>query len=266
MSIGPRVDPDGLNNIANTLQARAWLSPSTVVAPADGLRETSDAWAENLNENARHLAEYQRLAKSENDRLVESFNTAADAYRRVDEEYAGDIEDPGRAAKAEEVSLPAPERATLPDDMGSLSAPSAGGYQDVEATQQALASGDHGATVEAAIQEWRQQAQFTSVNGALQVSTTDWEGEAADAAFARSNAFSEWLKSLAAAWERLADAGQRVHMAHVAAVATHTNIYTQYMVIKAQIDQLLAQGIPFNDPAITSRQQAMQALQQQSEQ
>ena len=66
--------------------------------------------------------------------------------------------------------------------------------------------------------DWETAAKAVAVHSAFEF-PTDWEGDAAEAAFTRLNSFSEWLNQLSAAWGRLAYEAAKIKASHMNAFA-----------------------------------------------
>lgn len=260
---GLRVDPVELDILAKQRHGAQWPTVDAQVHKLDSLPNTQAA-VENLNANARTLTEYQNMARLQNQKLEEMLTITAGAYRRVDTEYAGKIDDGSRERAVDAISVPAPSTQVPPvPDFPPFAPISSGGYSDVEQTQRALLDGDHGASLQTAAAQWTAAANAARGNAANR-QTTNWEGDAADAAMHQLNRYSEWLGELAAAWDKLAAAAERVLAAHAATVANHTGVYTRYMIRKAQLAELAAhptgQGM-----AMAEIQRELKQLQEQSD-
>lgn len=242
MSGGIRVIPDALDMLAKLRDEAEWPPVDTRVEKLDNLPNT-EAAVENLNKNAETLARYQRMADQQNLKLNEMLRITAGEYRKIDEQYAGKIDNGERAAAVDAIVVPAPSKQVDPvPDLVPFTPVSSGGYSDVEQTQKDLLAGDHGASLKAAIAQWTAAAAATRRNDTGEFST-DWEGDAADAATDKINKFAVWLGELAGAWDKLIAAGEQVLVAHSVAVANHAVVYAQYMALKAQLAELAAHPV-----------------------
>ena len=66
----------------------------------------------------------------------------------------------------------------------------------------------------------------------------DWEGEAADAAYARMTTFGNWLTQLSEAWHDLAEAASKIIAAHDKAKSAHDPIAKEYIELEARMQEL----------------------------
>ena len=82
---------------------------------------------------------------------------------------------------------------------------------------------------------WRQNAASlaTAAEG-FEVSSVNWEGEAADAAYRKFDDYRGWLISLSGSWTRLAVEADRVAQAHFNTLSKHQPIYDEYMRLQAE--------------------------------
>ncbi|ODQ96042.1 PPE domain-containing protein [Mycolicibacterium holsaticum] len=258
MSAEVRVNPAVLKAQAAAMRQLTWSPPAVQPIPPDALGLAKDA-VDNLNEIARVLGDYQTWAEAENQRIAEMLDNAAAAYERVDEAYQGKLDDPARQAAIEDIALPAPSTAlpALPSGPGAPRQPSAAGYRDVKRAHGDLSAGDHGASLHTAEVQWGLAATFVESHAAPR-NITDWEGEAADTAHARMNAFSDWLHELSAGWQRLAQAAAKVAAAHLNANNQHIPIFARYVALEAQLAQRAAAGADVD--AIVKELQNLQRL------
>ena len=78
------------------------------------------------------------------------------------------------------------------------------------------------------------------------------------------NDYAAWLGELAAAWDKLAAAAEQLRAAHIATLADHSDVYSQYMILKAQLAELAAhpagQGV-----AMAALQRQLTNLQERSD-
>lgn len=263
MSAGVRVLPDSLDTLAELRSQAEWPPVDTQVQKLDNLPNTQAA-VDNLNANAETLARYQTMADQQNRKLNEMLRITAGEYRKVDEKYAAKLDSDERAGAVDAIAVPEPDTQVTPvPELAPFVPVSAGGYADVEKTQQDLLDGDHGASLQGAIAQWTAAAAATRRNDTGGF-PTNWEGEAADAAMAQLNEYAVWLGELANAWDQLAAAGEQVLTAHSVALANHAVVYAQYMVLKAQLAELAAhpagQGV-----AMAEVQRALVELQESSD-
>jgi hypothetical protein len=264
MADGTRVNTEDLKLLASDMAAQQWPAPRADAAPPDALQLTKDVVA-SLNENAAVLQEYQKIARAESERLGQMLTFAANAYEAVDTKYKDKMDDPGRHTEVEAITLPAPSTPMPPiPDGPSIRGLDAGGYGDVEQTQGLLASGDHGASLNAAAVEWGLAADKLVTNTVKHRKPSGWEGEAANAAFSRINAYSDWLHELSDAWLRLGHEAEKVHRSHSTAFSEHTEIYAKYIQLKAQLLQMMANP-GSNGPAMGRVQRGLEELQRQSD-
>ncbi|MGV0791218.1 PPE domain-containing protein [Mycolicibacterium sp. XJ1819] len=256
MSNEVRVNPASLRAQATAMTAQLWMTPSGQALPPDALPLAKTA-VTKLNENARVLIEYQKWAQAENTRIAEMLTNAAAAYEKIDTEYKDKLDDPGRRSAINAIPLPAPatELPPLPDSPSASTGVSAAGYSDVKKTETDLSAGDHGSSLDAVQAEWTTAQGFVESH-AMQKVDVDWEGEAADSAFARMNAFSEWLHQLSAAWGRLVHSAAKLRASHLTAANTHVPIFTRYVALEAQLPT--AQGAAVE--AIVKELQELQRL------
>nr|WP_090278103.1 hypothetical protein [Mycolicibacterium komanii]CRL73466.1 PPE family protein [Mycolicibacterium komanii] len=265
-----RVEPAELTKQSAEMRGAPWHNPvPEAVLPPDALPSSAAAVA-NLNANARSLLEFQRWAEAENQRIAETLRIAADAYTRVDETNGRAIEDPARRAAVEAIAVPAPATPPppLPNPVGAPQRVDAAGYSDVHRTQVDLTAGDDGASLKAAMLQWGLAATRVRDN-APRPPGGDWEGRAADAAYARMAEFGGWLEQLAEGWRDLAEAAAKIIAAHDSATSEHAGIHGEYTALETQLRELAAQTTVGNALATRNEmakiQQRMQELQQRSD-
>jgi hypothetical protein len=257
-----RVEPQTLRNQAQSMTF-PWLDLPAEAQRPDRLTATIAA-VENLNANASALQGYWQYAETENQNIMDSFRGAADAYEKVDQQYGTAIDNPERAAAVEQITLPGPTNPLPPlPEAPSFGAVEPGSYSDVETTQQLLSEGDGGASLHIAAVNWGIAASHLDARAGLP-NITEWEGDAADAAYRRHDRFNEWLRELSQAYRNLALSAQKIRDAHLAAKNAHQQIYNDYMIAKDQLAKAYRQRAG-NDPMIVAIQQRMQQLQQQSD-
>lgn len=264
MSSETKVETSALKNLAGALRAVFWYQPDTEPIPPDQLPLALAATA-NLNANAAVLQQYHKMAQAEGRRLSEMLDSAAKAYDEVDAKYKTALDDPQRHAMVEAITLSPPSTPLppLPDGPPLPQTLDAGGYSNIEQTHALLLSGNE-ASLRAAAVQWGLAAD--SAEGARPPhDTTDWEGEAADAAHRRLNEYGDWCTDLGAAWRRLAEAATKVADAHATALAEHTPLYLRYQAAKQALARLLAEGGPRAEVQAQDLQNEMTRLQQQSD-
>lgn len=253
-----------LRALAGAMRAVFWYQPDAQAAPPDQLPLAITATA-NLNDNAAELQQYQKLAEAQGHRLGEMLDSAAKAYDEVDEKYKTTLDDPQRHAAVEGITLSPPSTPLppVPEAAPAPKAPNASGYSNIEQTHAQLLSGSD-ASLRAAAVQWGLAAD--SAEGARPPkNTSDWEGEAADAAHQRLDEYGDWCTDLGAAWRRLADAATKIADAHVTAVTEHTPLYLQYLAAKQALARLLAEGDARSQVQAQHVQAEMAKLQQASD-
>ncbi|OBI82482.1 hypothetical protein [Mycobacterium sp. E740] len=265
-----RVDPSELRKRSAEMTAQRWHNPAAeAVVPPDALPSSSAAVA-NLNDNARSLLDFQRWAEAENQRIAEMLQIAADAYTEVDENYGRAIDNPERRAAVDAIAVPAPATSpgAPPMPVGPPQPLEASGYSDVRQTQAELIAGDNGASLKAAMLQWSLAATRIK-NNTPRPPGGDWEGAAADAAYARMREFGGWLEQLAEGWRELAESAAKVVEAHDNAKSAHAGIHSEYLALEAQLRELAAQMTVGNSIELQAEvdkiQKRMQELQQQSD-
>ena len=194
------------------------------MTPPDALPSTNDAIA-NLNANAQSLKEFERWAEAENQRMPRCSTIAAQAYQKVDDDYGNALDNPERAAAVEAITIPSPH--TQPPEIpGPPSTPrllDASGYKNVNQTQAELTAPDAGTSLKTAMLQWGIASNRVE-NNKPKPPPGDWEGDAADAAYARMTTFGNWLTQLSAAWHDLAEAASKIVSAHDNAKSAHDPI------------------------------------------
>lgn len=270
MGDGQRVDPSALYRQAAEMLAQRWHNPNAeAVMPPDAIPSSSAAVA-NLNDNAKALLEFQQWAETENRRIAEMLQIAADAYTHVDETYGRVITDPERRAALDAIPIPAPATSppAAPTPAGAPRPLDASGYSDVRKTQAELSSPDEGNSLKTAMLQWGAAAKHVEAMSPRPPSG-DWEGAAADAAYARMTEFSGHLRQLSEGWRDLAEAAAKVLAAHGDAKARHADIHREYVELETQLRELAAQMTAGNTIAteaeIAKIQKRMRELQQQSD-
>jgi hypothetical protein len=240
MAENMQVDPADLTAQAGAMKAKDWPGPPDVVYTPDTLESTAGAIA-NLNSNAQVLQEYSQWAYAENQRIATMLENAARAYQKVDEQYGRAMENPERQAAVEAIPVeapPAPPPLPAPTAVPQLL--NASGYSTVPQTDGSLRAGDHGNSLKNAMGQWVGTANRLKAN-APNKPPGSWEGDAADAAYARMQSFGDWLKQLSDSWHDLAEAASKILQAHEKARAAHDPIYTEYQELERQMNALIQQ-------------------------
>ena len=234
-----RVEPGALRARAAEMKGQNWHNPAEdAVTPPDALPATSDAVA-NLNDNAQSLKEFEQWAEVENRRIAEMLDIAAAAYQKVDDDYGKAIENAERIAAVEAITIPDPatQPPGIPSPPGAPRLLDAGGYSNVNQTQAELTAPDTGTSLKTAMLQWGVASKRVE-NNKPKPPPGNWEGDAADAAYARMAAFGSWLTQLSEAWYHLAEAASKIVAAHDTAKSAHDPIHKEYIALEARIRQL----------------------------
>lgn len=263
-----QVEPEDLTGKAAQIRGMSWSSMAAqpaLISP-DALVLSSVAIT-NLSVNAESMWAYQEYGKVEGQRLAQTLDNVAAAYAEVDqasgESIGATMDVPGGppgggAVYPKGVDIPPlPHPAAMPIPKGIL-APDP--MWDPLETQQALDAGDDGASLRAAATMWRENA-VSLETSAQQFETKSllWEGQAADAAYSKFNAYRDWLVSLAGSWERLAGEADQLAAAHDTAKVDHKPIADEYRQLYSE-----TMGKPL-DAAVLAKMERMAELQGQSE-
>jgi hypothetical protein len=266
-----RVEPGALTSQAAEMKGQNWHNPAEdAVAPPDAVPSTTDAIA-NLNANAQLLKEFERWAEVENLRIAEMLEIAAQAYQKVDADYGTAIDNPERTTAIDAIAVPAPQ--TQPPEIpGPASTPrllDASGYSNVKQTQAELTAPDTGTSLKTAMLQWGIASKRVE-NNKPKPPPGDWEGDAADAAYARMTTFGSWLTQLAEAWYNLAEAASKIVAAHDKAKSAHEPIHQEYTELEARMMQLASLTGPHGgvraQQEIEKIRRRMEELQAQSDQ
>jgi hypothetical protein len=166
---------------------------------------------------------YQAWGTKEGERLAESLDATHAAYQAVDTASQQAINNGGGQPITVMTQPVSPD--PVPAPPGRIPAPAAiapGGFATPPIVQQQLDAGDQGASLKQSSDLWKGFA--GKIHGsapAFEGQVGDWEGTAADAAYAKFNSYRAWLDKLANSWEelsteaaRLADAHQKITEAH----------------------------------------------------
>lgn len=265
-----RVEPGALTSQASEMKGQNWHAPSEVtVTPPDALPATKDAVA-NLNDNAQSLTQFEQWAEVENHRIAEMLEIASAAYQKVDDDYGRAIEDPDRAAAVDAITIPDPATPPpqLPGPVGTLRLLDASGYSNVTQTQADLTAPDSGASLKTAMLQWGVASKRIE-NNKPKPPPGNWEGDAADAAYARMTAFGSWLTQLSEAWYDLAKAAAKIVAAHDKAKSTHDPIHQEYVALEQRIMALASVTGPHGGVRVQNEiekiRERMQELQSQSD-
>lgn len=240
-----RVETTDLRAKAVQIESLQWSNPLTdnpLVVPPDQLSLSKTA-VENLQKNASFLYQNQEYGHREGDRLAESLRSVAQAYDDVDAAGKASLDGVGppvTPVMPKTNAIPAP---TPPAPMGAPMGLSADEYLDVEAAQQALSMGDHGASLREAAAAWMANgAALQAAAESFRVPIQNWVGEAAEQAYAKFNEYGNWLAELGSSWQALAGEAMRISDAHVKTLLEHTEVYQQYETLKAQMATAIANG------------------------
>lgn len=263
-----QVEPDDLHRKATQIESLAWAAPSAQAAlVVPDTLPVSGVSVANLTVNAEALWAHQEFGKVEGRRLAQTLHHVANAYAQVDQDSGHDIgatmNGPGTppadtTVYPQAVTIPPPPRPAAmpipkvpppPDEM--LFPP------DV---QRALDAGDDGASLRAAAQLWRTNAQTLETSARqFEVNSVLWEGEAADTAYAKFNSYRDWLIGLAGDWKRLAAEADRIVDAHQRTQDAHRPVADEYQRLH---DEVMGKPLgPNTFPAM----ERMAELQRQSE-
>lgn len=263
------VDPSDLTGKATQIRGLTWSAQTAqpaLISP-DALVVSSVAIT-NLATNAESLWAHQEFGRLEGQRLAQTLDNVAAAYAQMDQQSGEDIGStfdapagaPGGTVFPKGVDLPAPPHPPkMPIPKGqSLSDQ---GFMIPPAAQTALDAGDDGASLRAAATMWRTNAQSLAASAEqFEVNSLNWEGQAADAAYAKFNAYRDWLVSLSGSWKQLADEADAMVAAHVKAKSDHRPIAEQYQNLEQQALQN-----PIGSPGFIQAMDQMAQLQKQSE-
>src|SRR5690242_11728366 len=146
---------------------------------------------------------YQGWGMKEGERLAESLDATHAAYQAVDNASQQALDSGGPISVMTAPVAPEP----VPAPPGRIPAPAAiapGGFATPPIVQQQLDAGDQGASLRHASELWSGFAeQVRGSAPAFEGRVGDWEGTAADAAYAKFNTYRAWLDKLATSWEEL---------------------------------------------------------------
>ena len=207
-----RVEPTALTSQATEMKGQNWHNPAEdAVAPPDALPSTSDAIA-NLNENAQSLKEFEELGRrSRTGVSPRCSRTRRRPTRRSTTPTARRSRIPNVTPRSRPSPIPDPQTPPpeIPSPAGTPRLLDASGYSNVPQTQADLTAGDNGTSLKTAMLQWGIASKRVE-NNKPKPPPGDWEGEAADAAYARMTTFGSWLTQLSEAWHDLAEAASKV--------------------------------------------------------
>ncbi|MEH3139480.1 MAG: PPE domain-containing protein [Mycobacterium kyogaense] len=244
MSDEVRVQPSDLTAKANQIRGLTFASAQAQppLISADALIIASVA-VTNIAQNAENLWAYQEYGRLEGQRLAQTLDNVAGAYIQIDQQSGEGIGStfdvpggaPGGPVIPKTTDIPAPPRPPkMPIPKGQLA--SEQGFMDPQSAQTALDAGDDAASLRAAATMWRANADSLAASAEeFEVNSTDWEGQAADAAYAKFNAYRDWLISLSGSWKRLADEAEVAATAHSKAKSDHEPIAQRYRELSQQV-------------------------------
>src|SRR5690349_11965997 len=148
---------------------------------------------------------YQGWGSKEGERLAESLDATRAAYRAVDDASRQALDSDGSRPVTVMTQPVAAE--PVPTPPGHIPAPPAitpGGFAAPPLVQQQLDTGDQGASLRDCSDMWKGFAgQIRGSAPAFDGRVGDWEGAAAEAAYAKLNSYRAWLDKLATSWDEL---------------------------------------------------------------
>lgn len=266
-----KVDPDDLHRKAELIDGIPWgTNPADVPLSRPDALQASNAAVTNLSKNAEALADYQKYGIAESKRLADTLRLVGDAYRRVDDAAKANIDAtiPGGSSPAPPAPVPIGVN-SVPEPPAPAAMPSFGpvsadqdGFVEVKRADMLLNGGDHAASLRAAATQWSANA-ATLLEAAqpFQIKMENWEGAAADAAYAKFQRFGGWLIELAGKWQQLAGQANVLAGAHETARMTHEPVRVAYEALEAQMPAAIAAG----GSAAHNLGLQMEALQRESE-
>ncbi len=116
------------------MTAQPWMTPSAEPIPPDALPLAKDA-VDNLNDNARMLADYQTWAEAENNAIAEMLINAAKAYEEIDNEYQGRSTIPAAKRRSTRSHCP-PRQSRCPRFLTQPSTPNCAKWQRLQRCQE----------------------------------------------------------------------------------------------------------------------------------
>ena len=242
-----QVIPEDL--VGKAIQIRGLSLPPAAAQPAlvptDALA-TSGVALTNIAVNAEALWAHQEFGRHEGLRLAQTLDNVAAAYADVDRASGEDIDSTLGGPESRgvrhgvtypgPVDLPAPPRPpSMPIPRGQLASEE---LLFPPGAQRALEAGDGGASLRAAAQMWRGNAQLLAAAAQeFETNSLQWEGAAADAAYSAFTAYRDWLISLADSWRRLAVEADRMVEAHWTAKRDNEPIAQAFEQLEREIAQ-----------------------------
>jgi hypothetical protein len=255
-------DLDGKAAALQAEQIPPLANSDTVQAPC-GLYAAHIA-AENLNRNARVLAEYQEWARAEKDRLAQSLSAAAAAYTKVDTLSEAAIEG-GQPAGPISVTPDAPPPQPAPQ-VGAppMASGSSDGSSSVPQTEADFNQPDQGASLLVAHASWTANAlALSAVSATMHLDAVSWHSAAADAARQQFGQFGQWLGELGSCWFQLAGQADQIYAVHQRLRMEHEEIALRYA--QARLNAELAMR-SLDQQAAAAWYAEMHRLQEQSDQ
>ncbi|MGH3640298.1 MAG: PPE domain-containing protein, partial [Mycobacterium sp.] len=238
MGDGVKVDTADLRAKAKQVANVEFGDPAALVSGVqapDSLPHTQRTM-EHLEANAKYLAENQEYAKTEQQRLSETLLSVAKAYDDFDEAARHSLDSGGPAPAP---VIPQGSGTAEPTPPGNLPAPSrtsSGGNLFIDKAQDALGSGDHGASLETAKTAWDTNGVNLQRAGATFIAPiVNWEGDAADEAYGKFFNYGNWITLLGQKWQALAVEAHKIVDAHLAAVGDHNPVYNEYKSLEAKM-------------------------------
>ncbi|WP_163796185.1 PPE domain-containing protein [Mycolicibacterium sediminis] len=178
-----------------------------------------------LNKSATALRGYSTSGGAEATRLSEAFKSAATAYRKVDENSGGAL---ANGEQAPDIPPVIPEPPTTP----SVALPSppayvcpAPGFVMLEMAAFQISQPDQAASLATFKTAWETYA--TALDARKETfgsSGVEWNGGAAEAAFASLEKHKQWLEDMAASARELAGKAGALEEVHRGAVAEHPTV------------------------------------------
>ncbi len=173
---------------------------------------------------------YQAWGTKEGERLAESLDATRAAYQAVDTASEQSLNSGGSqpiTVMTEPVAPP-----PVPTPPGHIPPPPAigpSGFATPVIVQQQLDAGDQGTSLRHYSDAWKGFAnQIRGSAPAFEGRVGDWEGTAAEAAYAKFNNYRAWLDELANSWEDLSAEATRLADVHHAVTEAHRPIAERY--------------------------------------
>lgn len=233
-----KVAAEKLHQRANEIKANVedWPTEAPKVTPPDGLKSTASA-VDNLNAYGESLQQYTDATKQESLRMAAMLRDTATAYDNVDKSGKTAIE---QTAAVEAIPIPqtAGAEVQLPSAPPPPTMVTSDGYATVPDTEELLNNpGASPSLIEAMAKASTTQACL--VNQVPESNVEDWEGDAADAAFAKFNLLRDWIGNLSIAWGHYGTAALAILNGHTKAMAEHKPIAAAYKDLENAMDDLL---------------------------